>query len=57
MDLPYPDHRPFVQHMSSKQRSGIKKVIEDLGRHALEIQAYRGTLIHRIYADPGYKVS
>ncbi len=42
--------------MRSKQRTEIKKVINELGRRAVELQAYRGSLIHQIRADPKYKV-
>ncbi|KAJ3556697.1 hypothetical protein NM688_g1883 [Phlebia brevispora] len=41
--------------MRSKQRVEIKKVINELGRRAVELQAYRGSLIQQIRSDPNYK--
>ncbi|EED77493.1 predicted protein [Postia placenta Mad-698-R] len=43
--------------LSTQQRTDIKRIIEALGRQAIELQQQRGMLIRLIQADPSYVVS
>lgn len=43
--------------MRSPQRIEIKRIIDDLGRQAVELQRHRLALIEEIHADPSYEVS
>lgn len=40
--------------LSTQQRTDIKRIIEALGRQAIELQQQRGMLIRLIQADPSY---